>query len=148
MSAERFIRLLLFDLDGHTLARYRPLFMMMEAMLFAIAGTFWIVTDHAPEVFAAQTWGAFAWQFPAQMWATLLMLASFATFFGLVRPPARRLIYLGLGLHVVNYSALAGSAALTGGDLAVALYAVFFATVHAILGVLTARRGWGDDFSD
>jgi len=146
MSAVKFLRILLLDMDGHTLARYRPMFMVMELLLFAVAGFFWVTTDRAPATLTAHTWGAFAYAFPAQMWASLLMLASFTTFWGLVRPPARRMIALGLVLHVVNYSSLAASAAFSGGDIAVALYAGFFAGIHAMLGILTAKPGWADDF--
>lgn len=148
MSAEQFMKLVMFDLAGHTLARYRPMFMLMETMLFAIAGAFWIATDTTPEAFSARTWGEFAYSFPAQMWASLLMIASFATFIGLLHPPERRMIFAGLTLHVLNYGTLAVSAAISNGDLAVAFYAGFFLTFHALLGLLTARRGWGDGFTD
>ena len=141
MSAVAFIRIILIDLQGHTLARYRPMFMLIEMLLFFIAGVFWIVTDKSPETFSPATWGWFAYSFPAQMWASMLMVASFTTFWGLVRPPARGMIILGLLLHVTNYSALAYSAFMTSGDMAVSLYACFFAAIHALLGTLIIRRG-------
>lgn len=148
MSAETFFRILLIDLQGHTLTRYRPVFMLIEAVLFLIAGIFWIAYNFAPDAFNAHTWGDWAYQFPARMWASLLMLASFTTFWGLVRPPARRMIVLGIALHVLNYGSLGLSAIFSGGDFAVALYAMFFMSMHALLGALIYRRGYGDGFSD
>jgi len=107
----------------HTLERYAPLYGLMQVGMFIIGCVFWVEASSGASSFSPVTWGDFAYSFPAQFWAFVNMFAAFVTLIGLINPVHRRMVAFGGCVHLCQHVALAYSAAMTGGDLAVALYA-------------------------
>jgi hypothetical protein len=120
MQAARKIEALI---GRHSLARYAPLLQLIYGLKFIIGAFFWIDAMQGAKAFSPEVWGAFAYSYPAWMWAGILMLCSGATLVGLIEPIHRRLVFVGSGAMIVNYIAITYSAFLTGGDPAVGLYA-------------------------
>jgi hypothetical protein len=97
---------------------------LFHGLLFLIGATFWIDAMRGATAFSPAVWGAFAYSFPAWVWAGILMTCTGAILVGLIEPMHRRLVLLGSGVLTVNHSALAYSAFATNGDPAVGLYAI------------------------
>lgn len=126
----------------HSLERYAPMFQVVHALMFVIGALFWIDSMSAAKAFTPETWGQFAYTFPAAMWAGIIMLASSACLIGLIEPIHRRMVIVGGAVNVANYIAISYSAFLTGGDPAVGLYASVFFLPLNILMVAGALTEW------
>lgn len=119
------------SLGVHSIGRYRPLLMWSQLALFFVGVFFWVGVSRGAATFTPETWGHFAYSLPAQAWAFWNMAASAITFIGIKRPTRRRMVVVGGLMNCVQFAALAYSAAFTGGDPAVSLYAsIYFLPLH------------------
>jgi hypothetical protein len=117
--------------EDHSLNRYGPIVMMMQIALFAVGALFWIDARNGAHGFQETTWGWFAYQFPAEVWALINLSAAFLTFIGLVEPRHRYSLIAGSVLHVVQFAGLSVSILFTDGEAVVGLYAaLFFLPIH------------------
>jgi hypothetical protein len=123
--------------------RYGPAFIAFEIGLLVIASLFWIMaSNRGGMAFSPETWGDWACQYPAQMWAGLTMLGGTLTAMGLIHPANRWQIAVGGLVQAAQFTALAMSAAFTGGQLVIAIYAmVIFVPFHLLVIVGAARHG-------
>lgn len=113
---------------------YGPAFISMEMGLLIVAALFWVASFQSGSAFSPETWGAWACQWPAQLWAGLTLIGSTLTATGLIHPARRWRILAGAALQAAQFIALALSAALTGGQFVIAAYAfVIFVPFHALL---------------
>jgi len=104
--------------------------MRINVLLFIIACLFWVDSITAAEGFKEATWGKFAYSYPAEMWAALMMAASAVTINGLMMPVKRWMVVAGAALHLTQFSIVAYSAIFTGGEFVVGIYAgLFFAPI-------------------
>jgi hypothetical protein len=110
--------------SGHSLARYAPMLLAIQAALFVVGTFFWIDANLGQGGnFRLGTWGSLAYAIPAEFWAGVNMLASAITFVGLMHPIKRHLAGVGAALHCTQFLVIAYSAVATGGELEVGLYA-------------------------
>lgn len=110
--------------------------MMFECGLFFIGALFWIEARLSGEAFAQDIYGRFALLFPAEAWAFLFMAGSAITINGLMKPVHHMRVTIGACIQFVNFSALTYSAAFTGGEFVIAVFAsVMFATPHIWIAV-------------
>lgn len=126
----------------HTLERYAPIYGLVQLGLFMIGCAFWIDARSGTSEFSPTTWGEFAYSFPAEFWAFLTMTGACAALVGLINPVKRGMVLFGGGLHICQHVALAYSAALTGGDIAVALYAAFLLVPFHLSMFVGAALQW------
>lgn len=130
--------------DRHSLARFRPLAMAFEFGLFFIGTLFWIEARLKGDSFSADIYGNVALLLPAEFWAVLMMGASAITINGLIKPIHNRRVALGSCLQLANFTALAYSAAFTGGEFVIAVFAsVMFVTPHIWLAFEGLRNDAG-----
>lgn len=126
----------------HSLARYRPIAMAFEIGLFFIGVLFWIEARLSGEAFSASIYGNFALVFPAEFWAMIMMCGAAITVNGLIKPVHRKRIALGAIVQIFNFGFISASAAFTGGEFVIAVFAsVIFLTPHLWL----AAEGLRDD---
>ena len=97
-----------------------------------IGMVFWVLAQMQPEAFAVQTFGQFALQFPAEFWAVAMMAGSTITYTGVMHPPQKWAVIVGSFINVSQFSGLAYSALITGGEKVVGLYALGFAVAAGI----------------
>jgi len=117
--------------DRHSLSRFRPLAMAFEFGLFFIGALFWIEARLQGEAFSAGIYGNLALMLPAEFWAATMMAAAAITINGLIKPIHRVRVAIGSCLQLANFAALACSAAFTGGEFVIAVFAsVMFVTPH------------------
>jgi hypothetical protein len=115
----------------HELDRYRPILCMIEAALFGIGCLFWVDSMTDQVGYSEATWGSFAYQFNAEFWAFIMMAASAMTLIGLIRPIMRKMVTFGALIQTVQFALLSYSAAFTGGEFVIAIYAsVLFVPMH------------------
>jgi len=113
---------------------YGPAFISMEVALLMVAALFWQASFIGGSAFSPETWGEWACQWPAQLWAGLTLIGSTLTATGLIHPAKRWRILAGAALQGAQFTALALSAALTGGQFVIAAYAfLVFVPFHALL---------------
>ena len=123
------------------LDRYRPLWVAMQVSLFIIGCLFWIDSMTGSQGFAEETWGRFAYMFPAAMWAALTMASSSMIIVGLLKPIRSWMVSVGSFLFCLNFILLSYSAVFTGGVVVVGLYAsLFFLPLHMWLFVEAITR--------
>jgi len=108
---------------GRPLERYGPLLVTINLSLLAISIFFWIDANAGARGFQEATWGAFAYSFPANSWAAIMMAGSALVAGGLVRPPSARLVAVGCVLQLIEFGGIAYSAVLTGGEMVVGIFA-------------------------
>lgn len=119
-----------------SLDRYRHLWMMIEGGLLSIAILFWVSVGLGVSAFSPETWGEWACQYPAKMWAAIMGAGAALTITGLMRPITSRRVALGASLQAVQFLALAYSATFTGGQFVIGVYSsVLFAPLHIVLAV-------------
>lgn len=127
--------------DAWLFAPFHLFYLCVQAVIGCL---FWIEASVRDAAFSVETFGRFALMFPAEFWAGLMIAGSLMTFAGLMRPPHRPAILLGSGVNLVQFCALGYSAALTGGELVVGLYALLmFAPSSAITFVAGVRHDGG-----
>lgn len=125
----------------HELDRYRPILCMIESALFGIACLFWIDANTSAVGYSEETWGSFAYQFKAEFWAFIMMAGSAFSLIGLIRPIMRNMVTFGAVIQTVQFSLLSYSAAFTGGEFAIAIYAsVLFVPLHFWLAIEGLHR--------
>lgn len=129
-------------LDRHTLERYAPAYIFFQSILLAIGVYFWVASTTGVAKFSVETWGAFAYGLSAEFWSAMNMAASAICVIGLIDPIRRGMVVFGGLLHVAEYIGLTYSAAYTGGDIAVAIYASALLTSLNITMVGGAFVSW------
>lgn len=107
--------------------------MRSNVLLLAIATLFWIDATTTKAGFSADTWGYFSYQYPAAMWAFIMMAASAITINGLLLPTKHWMVIVGCAMQLIQFSAIAYSAIFTGGEFVVGIYAgLYFAPMFAL----------------
>ena len=130
----------LFSADALEHLRYA--WLAMEIALLVIGCMFWATLWSGIPAFAPQVYGAWACSLPALGWAGVQIGASLLIIYGLMRPITRWPAIAGAILHATQYQAIALSAFLTGGQVAIGIYpAVFFVPAHIVLAVEAWRHG-------
>lgn len=126
------------------LSRMRAVFVPIQLQFFVVGLFFFFSAAGGHNQFLASTWGDFAYRFPATWWAGYGMAAAMITYRGLIIPMKHRLIIAGSAIHCAQFLAVAYSAAFTGGDVVIALYAlVMFLPLHVWLIVEAVKYGAG-----
>lgn len=124
------------DLDRH-----RPIFTVMQFLLFCIGAIFWIDANTTGVGFKEETWGSLAYSLPAEAWAFMNMASSTITMIGLARPIKGWMVAIGTTGHLIQFMVLSYSATMCGGVFVVGLYAsVFFMPLHIWLLFEAVRR--------
>lgn len=123
-------------IEGASLDRYRPIWIMIEGGLLAIAALFWISIGLDVSAFSPDTWGEWACQFPARYWAAIMGVSATLTITGLIRPITARRVAFWSTVQALQFIALAYSATFTGGQFVIGVYSsVLFAPLHLVLAV-------------
>lgn len=92
--------------------------------------------------FLPEVWGAWACQYPAVMWATIMWGGAATTIIGLTRPQKPWIVIVGAALQLSHFFALALSALLSGGQEFMAVYqGLHFVPIHAVILVGAYRHG-------
>lgn len=79
--------------------------------------------------------------FPADMWAFCAMFCSAVLINGLMKPIKGRMVVLGSAVSCIQFIVLSYSAAFTGGEVVIGLYAsVFFLPIHIWILIEAAGR--------
>ena len=125
--ADRLDRILLWG--AALLARWiRSPVLVFDLIRHVLVGAaFWIMAKVQVEAFSAQTFGQFALLFPAEFRAGAMMAGGLLTFIGVVDPPKRAAIVTGSAISAAQFTGLAYSAIMTGGEAVVGLFASTFA---------------------
>ena len=125
------------------LERYRPMAQVSQVMLGICATLFyWDAILGAGHGFRRETWGALAYSIPARWWGAYGIIAALVTFIGLCIPIRRWLIVAGAAMQCAQFFVLSWSAAFTGGEPAIGIYAyVIFLPAHIWLMIEGARYG-------
>ncbi len=108
------------------IGRYRPLLVASNAALLIIGALFMADAVTGAQGFNESTWGKFAYSYPAEMWASIMMAGCAMCLIGLVNPVRWWMVTFGGVVQCVNFIALAYSAIVTGGEYAVGVYASFY----------------------
>lgn len=117
--------------DRHGLERLRPAAMAFQFGLFFVGCLFWVEAALSGEAFSQDIYGELALSLPAEFWAFATMAGSAITINGLIRPMHRMRVAIGAGITLSVFAALSYSAAFTGGEFVIAVFAsVMFATPH------------------
>ena len=118
-------------LYNNGLDRYRRMLIAEHSSLFAIGVFFWIDSRSGSPNFGEDTWGSFAYSFPAEMWALISLSMSSMIIVGLVRPVKSWMVAFGSFVQCVNFLALSYSAVFTDGTVVIGLYAsLYFLPKH------------------
>ena len=126
------------------LARMRSVFVPLQLQFFAVGLFFFFTSVSKPGAFSPETWGEMAYRWPASWWATYGMGAASITYYGLRIPMRHRWIIVGGLAHCAQFLALSWSAAFTGGDPVIALYAtIMFLPLHIWLVWEAVQYGAG-----
>lgn len=115
----------------NALDRHRPVFLVMQGLLFIIGVIFWIDAMSGGAGFKEDTWGWLAYSFPAKGWAFVNMGTAAITMIGLMRPIKNWMVAAGSLSHIVQFLVLSYSATMCGGVFVIGLYAsVFFLPLY------------------
>lgn len=129
-------------LSKNSLNRYRPALIYSQLSLFTLGVFFWVDATIGAGNFKLETWGYFAYAFPAKMWAAWNMGASAITMIGLIRPVNNRMVAFGAFLQCLQFLVISYSTIITGGEAVVGLFAsVFFLPLHMWLLSEAVRGG-------
>lgn len=111
------------------------------AVLVAIGCFFWMAASLQVNAFQHEVFGHFALQFPAEMWAGMMILGGLCAYNGLSHPRHKRLLVLGSVILAANFLGLAYSAIMTGGEPVIGLHAsMLFAPRYTRM----AWEAWND----
>lgn len=128
-------------LSRNTLDRHRPFLIVIELQLFTIGCLFWVDSYGSSSQLTPETWGSLAYMFPADMWAFCAMFCSAVLINGLMKPIKGRMVVLGSAVSCIQFIVLSYSAAFTGGEVVIGLYAsVFFLPIHIWILIEAAGR--------
>lgn len=112
----------------------QPVLCQMQVAVILIGAMFWIEARLQGEAFQAAVFGRFALQFPAEIWAGVMMGASALCWIGLRHPVKRWMVAVGAALQTLQYIALGYSAIATGGEMVIGLHCTFlFAPIHFVM---------------
>lgn len=128
--------------DG-ALTRFRPLYFLIEGGLLCIGMVNWIVSFYdAGSSFSPETWGTWACQYPAAMWAGFMMAGATLMIVGLLHPQVWWIVAIGAFVQIMQFGALGYSAAFTGGQHVIMIFEMFFfVPIHLIILVGALRHG-------
>ena len=131
-----------FMASGEALETLRPAWIAFEGALLVVGLIFWVALMFGVSAFDPDTWGAWACQFPALMWAGIQITASVMIIYGLMRPITYQVAAAGALIHALQYEVLAMSAIFSGGQVVIGIYpSVLFAPAHIVLAVEAWRYG-------
>ena len=119
---------------------WQPWLKFNAVATFAIGAFFYMDAVTTDSAFSVEVWGEFALRFPAEMWAAGLMAGGALSLIGLLNPPKRIHLLIGSALCLVQFLVLSYSAAHTGGDPVVSLYAGWKEAPMAVLTFVAAAR--------
>lgn len=119
----------------------QPILCQMQVAIILIGALFWIEARTQGDAFSAAVFGGFALQFPAEMWAGVMMGASAMCWIGLRHPVKRWMVAVGAGLQTLQYISLGYSAIATGGEMVIGLHCTtFFAPIYAVMFLEAVHR--------
>lgn len=114
--------------------RFRPVLIAMEFALLLVGCLFWANTQTGGDSFSVETWGAWACELPAALWAGTMMLGATLVVSGLMHPVTRMRIIIGCAIQVIQFAGLSVSAIGSGGQFVVAVFPlVLFVPMHVVL---------------
>lgn len=125
---------------GGYVARYRPMLMHIQFSLFVAGFSFYVLGRLGSDVYDAETWGRLLYIHPLWFWGAYNMLASAICIIGLINPPHKLTILVGLALHVVQFCAMSISCFFFGGDETLGGWGLAFLMFHAIAFVKSAQE--------
>jgi len=130
------------SLQGHTgyVARHRPILIQIQFSLFIVGTMFYVFGRLGSDLYDQSTWGSLLYIHPLWFWGAYNMLASSICIIGLMNPPRRKTILMGLGMHVVQFSAVAVSCLFYGGDFTLGVWGIGFLIFHGVVFVRTAQE--------
>lgn len=112
----------------------QPVLLGIEWGLLAIAVLFWVEARLSAEAFSAEIYGKFALQFPAELWAGLMLAGAAMTLIGLRDPVRRGMVVFGGTVMALQFLGLAYSSIATGGELIIGAFcSVIFAPLHVVM---------------
>ena len=112
----------------------QPILSGIQMALFVIGAAFWAEARLSNEAFNVDLYGRFALQFPAEMWAGLMMGGAAMTWVGLRVPVKRWMVICGSSVMAIQFMGLAYSSMATGGELIIGVFcSVLFAPLHAAM---------------
>lgn len=122
--------------------RYGPMYILFEVLLLTVAALFWLSAWQPGAAFSPETWGAWACQFPALLWAGCMLAGGWITSMGLIHPANRWQIIVGGAIQTAVFTALSLSATLTGGqDVVGAVALIMFVPFHLLVITGAVRHG-------
>ena len=123
------------------LARHSPLLIAESAATLIIGALFMADALTGSKGFNPETWGQFAYAYPAEMWAALMLGGSLLCIIGLIRPVQAWMVAVGSSIQFAQFAAIAYSAIYTDGEYVIGIYAsVFFMPLYAWLCVQAIHR--------
>lgn len=118
-------------ISRNSLLRYRPGLLYIEYAFLFFGICFWVSATIGHEGFGEETWGAFAYIFPAKVFAAFNMGASALCIIGLRKPIKTWMIAAGAALQCLQFSVISYSAIYTDGEMIVGLASsVLFLPLH------------------
>ncbi len=116
--------------------RYGPLLIAFNLAMLLIGCLFMADALTGSRGFNPDTWGQFAYTYPARMWAGIMICGSLMCMIGLVRPVQRWMVLVGAGVQFAQFAAIAYSAIFTDGEFVVGIYAsILFMPLYAWMWV-------------
>lgn len=120
----------------------QPALAAMEWGLLVIGTLFWIEARMSSEAFSVDIYGGFALQFPAEVWAGMMVCGSGMILIGLRDPVKRWMVAIGAAVMSLNFLGLAYSAIVTDGELIVGAFcSVLFAPLHVTMAWEAGKNG-------
>ena len=114
----------------------------MQAGFFCIGAAFWFDSMMGGRSFTPQLWGTLAYAIPAKALAAWTLASASITLVGLIKPIKRMHVVIGSIMHMMQFTLLAYSASVSGGEFVVTLYACFiFIPMHGWLLLEAILRG-------
>lgn len=113
------------DPTSQNLERYQPLLALLQFGTLIVGIMIWVEAwIGGGSAFRPETWGRWAHDASAEFWGAALIGVSTLSIIGLLEPPRRWMVSIGAAGHCLLLLFVGASAVLTGGDLAVAVFAM------------------------
>jgi hypothetical protein len=110
----------------------QPALSQLQLIIVIIGSLFWAEAQLSGDAFSAAVFGTFALQYPAEMWAGIMMAGSAIVWIGLRHPVKWWMVSIGAGVQSLQYIALGYSAIMTGGEMVIGLHCtMLFAPIFA-----------------
>lgn len=114
---------------------------VFEGLLVLVGLAQWVFAVLHAQPLAVDTWGRAALLLPLEAWALAMTLGSLSVFLGLLYPPNVRLIRIGCFVQITHIGLLGVSAATTGGDPVVAVFAFgLLVPLHVFLALRSGHE--------